>query len=108
MTKISLDGLSLPELNALKRRVDIAIATLSERRKREKALTKLHAVAKSMGFTVDELLNAKGGGTGSRVAPKYRNPKDSSQTWSGRGRTPAWVKEAKAAGSSMEDLLISK
>ncbi len=108
MTKISLDGLSLPELNALRRRVDVAIATLSERRKREKAVTKLHAVAKSMGFTVDELVNAKGTGTGSRVAPKYRNPKDPSQTWSGRGRTPAWVNEAKAAGSTMQDLLISK
>lgn len=108
MTKISLDGLSLPELNALKRRVDVSIATLSERRKREKAVTKLHAVAKSMGFTVEELVNAKGTGTGSKVAPKFRNPKDPSQTWSGRGRTPAWVNEAKAAGSTLDDLRISK
>ena len=27
----------------------------------------------------------------SAVAPKYRNPADPSQTWSGRGRPPTWI-----------------
>ena len=26
-----------------------------------------------------------------KVAPKYRNPSDANQTWTGRGRSPAWV-----------------
>lgn len=25
--------------------------------------------------------------------PKYRNPKDASQTWTGRGKPPRWLKE---------------
>ena len=29
-----------------------------------------------------------------KVAPKYRNPADPSQTWSGRGRQPRWFKAA--------------
>jgi DNA-binding protein H-NS len=33
-----------------------------------------------------------------KVAPKYRNPADAGQTWSGRGRTPLWVKELQAVG----------
>ena len=28
------------------------------------------------------------------VAPKYRNPDNPEQTWTGRGRQPTWVKEA--------------
>jgi DNA-binding protein H-NS len=40
------------------------------------------------------------------VAPKYRNPGDASQTWTGRGRQPAWVAEALAGGARLEDLAI--
>ena len=38
------------------------------------------------------------------VAPKYRNPKDPSQTWTGRGRRPTWIVEA---GGNIERFLIS-
>ena len=27
--------------------------------------------------------------------PKYRNPKDPAQTWTGRGKTPKWIEELK-------------
>lgn len=29
-----------------------------------------------------------------KVAPKYRNPNDPSQTWTGRGKPPLWIKDA--------------
>jgi DNA-binding protein H-NS len=35
----------------------------------------------------------------SKVAPKYRNPSDANQTWTGRGINPAWIKALKAAGT---------
>jgi DNA-binding protein H-NS len=35
--------------------------------------------------------NARGLRKGRRFQPKYRNPKDPSQTWSGQGRTPKWM-----------------
>ncbi len=35
---------------------------------------------------------------GRKIAPKYRNPKDKGQTWSGRGRMPLWAAELHAAG----------
>jgi DNA-binding protein H-NS len=28
-----------------------------------------------------------------KVFPKYQNPKNPAETWSGRGRQPLWVKE---------------
>jgi DNA-binding protein H-NS len=35
---------------------------------------------------------------GRKVPPKYRNPKDKEQTWTGRGRMPLWAAELHAAG----------
>jgi hypothetical protein len=35
---------------------------------------------------------------GKKVAPKYRNPSDANQTWTGRGRMPQWVQALHAAG----------
>jgi len=33
---------------------------------------------------------ASGGGSGAKVAPKYRNPA-TGQTWTGRGKPPRWI-----------------
>jgi len=41
-----------------------------------------------------------------KVAPKYRNPADPSQTWSGRGRQPRWFKAALRKGKTERSLLI--
>ena len=38
------------------------------------------------------------------LQPKFRNPDAPSQTWSGRGRQPMWVRRLLAAGKTMEDL----
>ncbi|RME59017.1 H-NS histone family protein [Candidatus Parcubacteria bacterium] len=42
-----------------------------------------------------------------KLPPKYRNPENPSQTWTGRGRTPSWVFEAAKKGISLEELLIT-
>lgn len=43
---------------------------------------------------------------GKRLKPKYRNPDDTSQTWAGRGRQPAWVRNALRKGKTLEQLAI--
>jgi DNA-binding protein H-NS len=51
----------------------------------------------------------KSGKTGKRgpVPPKYRNPEDPSQTWTGRGKRPLWfVAALKKRGVTEESLLI--
>jgi DNA-binding protein H-NS len=44
--------------------------------------------------------------SGTKVAPKYRNPKDRSQTWSGRGRTPLWLQAMIKQGHKVEEFAI--
>lgn len=45
----------------------------------------------------------------SNLHPKYHNPNQPSQTWSGRGRRPRWVRSLLADGKTKQDLLrISK
>jgi DNA-binding protein H-NS len=41
-----------------------------------------------------------------RVLPKYRNPNESSETWSGRGKKPRWLTAALKAGHSIEEFVI--
>ena len=38
--------------------------------------------------------------------PKFANPDDPSQVWSGRGKQPQWVTEKLASGLTLEDLSI--
>jgi DNA-binding protein H-NS len=41
-----------------------------------------------------------------KVIPKYRNPAQPSETWSGRGRQPRWVQLALQSGQMLEDFEI--
>jgi DNA-binding protein H-NS len=42
------------------------------------------------------------------VLPKYQNPKNPSETWSGRGKQPRWLKAQLRAGKKLNDLLIER
>lgn len=44
--------------------------------------------------------------TATANAAKYRNPNDSSQTWTGKGRKPGWVVDSLNNGKVLDDLLI--
>lgn len=41
-----------------------------------------------------------------RVLPKYRNPSDPSETWSGRGKMPRWLKAQIGSGKVIDDFRI--
>jgi DNA-binding protein H-NS len=42
----------------------------------------------------------------SQVKPKYRDKRNPTQTWSGRGRPPRWLQERINAGEDKDDYLI--
>src|SRR5918912_1329094 len=44
--------------------------------------------------------------TRTKVAPKYRNPDNPEETWTGRGRQPRWVQAALAQGRSLGEFAI--
>lgn len=43
-----------------------------------------------------------------RVYPKYRNPDEPSETWSGRGKKPRWLTAALKTGHTIEEFVIGK
>ena len=42
------------------------------------------------------------------VQPKYCNPEDPSETWTGRGNQPRWVRMQLSLGKRLEDFRIGK
>ena len=101
--KPDLSKMSIDELKALKKDVESAIDGFAER-KRAEAFKAIQEVAKKHGMSVDEIVGKSVKRKAKSVA-KYANPENASQTWSGRGRQPAWFKAAMVAGkdpASME------
>ncbi len=42
-----------------------------------------------------------------KVHPKYQNPKNPAETWSGRGKQPRWVRAQLLAGKKLDRFLIA-
>ncbi|MGC9370481.1 MAG: H-NS family nucleoid-associated regulatory protein [Paracoccaceae bacterium] len=106
--KIDLSKMTRAKLEELRRDIDSALERLAEQ-EREKALEAAEKAAQAHGFSLSELTGqAKRGGAKKKAkAPaRYRNPADPSQTWSGRGRQPGWIKQALAEGKSLSDFEI--
>ena len=102
--EFNLEGLSLLELEELSDRVAKEIASKREARTRE-LREEMVKLAEREGLTLEEVVRA-GKKFRRRQPPKqkYRNPEKPTQTWSGRGKKPAWVQEALDSGKTLEDL----
>ncbi|HAI93162.1 MAG TPA: DNA-binding protein [Xanthomonadaceae bacterium] len=120
---INLNGLSAKQLGALIQQARKQQAVVAKRTPIAKVRAKLTKLAKAEGYTVEELFGAaapargrkaaskaspKAGRKLGKVAPKYRNPANAKDTWTGRGRQPRWMAELVAAGKKVEDFLIKK
>ena len=44
--------------------------------------------------------------TKQKMKPKYQNPADNLQSWTGRGRQPKWIAEGLANGKVLNDFRI--
>ena len=103
---MDLEKLSLEELKTLQSEVSVAILNF-EKRKKAEALVELKALALAKGFSLEELLeNYKGKRTKKSVAPKYADPENSENTWTGRGRKPKWFVAGLESGFTAEDFAI--
>lgn len=99
----NVDKLSYAELLKLQERVTAAIAG---KKAEDAALTKqaLRDLAEKRGFNIDELFGKRGKRA---AAPKYRNPANPDETWTGRGRKPNWLVAAlKKNGGKIEPFAI--
>lgn len=102
---VNLDKMSREELLDLKKRVDNALKVFERRKKRE-ALAAARKAALDHGFSLDEIVGGAAKGPKTKSAPKYANPADPSQTWTGRGRQPGWIKDALKKGKKLESMAI--
>ncbi len=103
MARPNLEKMSLKQLLELEAQVQSAIASVRERERGEvkKAMAEL---AEKHGFKLQELMGGRG--KGKITAPKYANPEDPSQTWTGRGRKPNWLVAKLKKGAKTEDFAI--
>ena len=103
---LNLNKMSIAELNKLISDAQTALA------KKQEVAEKVRKLAKDNGLEISDLLaadkpnKAKAKKPRGKVAPKYKNPANGSETWTGRGRQPRWVADALSGGKSLEDLLI--
>jgi DNA-binding protein H-NS len=109
MAKVNLSDYNLSELKGLQSEVEKQI---KDRQQQEvkKAREQILAIAQDVGVSVEELLantgaKSKGGG-GKKVEPRYQNPADNAQTWTGRGRQPKWIADGLAAGKTLDEFRI--
>lgn len=107
---MNLSKMSNPKLESLLANIRAELKRRKEIEKnRVKALKELKALAEKYEMSVSELTGVKkgrGAGKRGKVPPKYRNPTDPSQTWSGRGRTPKWVLKAERKPGGRKKLEI--
>jgi DNA-binding protein H-NS len=101
---LDLDTMTLKDLRDLRGKLDRAINSYEDRKRRE-ALAAIEGAAREHGFNLAELTGTKPRRSGT-VAPKYANPNDPTMTWTGRGRKPRWVQENLEGGKQLDDLLI--
>lgn len=119
---MELSKLSLSELKRLKTRVETEIGRRSKNTRRD-LLKKISKLTADAGLSLDDLLGAqkavavaapkgakrgpkKGSGVKAKVAPKYCNPANAAETWTGRGRKPLWVVKELENGKALDALLI--
>lgn|SRR5690606_15186537 len=122
---IDLNDLSQKELATLITKAKRRKTALAKRKPVTTVRARIRALAKSEGYTIEELF----GGTGAtrktatrkvarksaaagrklgKVPPKYRNPANKDETWTGRGKQPRWLAAEVAKGKKVEDFLIRK
>ncbi|WP_333677972.1 H-NS histone family protein [Dyella sp.] len=107
---IDIKSLNQTQLNDLIQKAQARQQEL-EKEKVTRVREKVFALLKAEDISFDEVfgggvaVRGKRRGTGT-VAPKYRNPADPEQTWSGRGKRPRWFNDALKAGKKEKDLAI--
>ena len=125
---VDLNSMSAKELEALIAQANKRRAQLKKRKPVATVRKRLEQIARAEGYSIAELFGARGGATpgtasapvakrtrakrgpskfaGSKVAPKYRDPSNEANTWTGRGKQPRWLQAYTSTGRVLDDFLI--
>jgi len=107
--KINFELMSLDEMWALHEEIGqvLSVRLASEKRELEKRLAQLRR-EKEVSLRETTEVAPRERRKYPRVYPKYRNPSEPSQTWSGRGKQPRWLTAALRTGRSIDEFVIPK
>ena len=127
---IDITRMSAKELGSLINEAKKRKTTLSKRKPIAVVRKKMLTLAKNEGYTIAELFDgaapaatrapraagtraagtrakpAKARKTLGKVAPKYRNPDNADETWTGRGKQPRWLAALTNQGRSVDEFVI--
>lgn len=117
---IDVNKLSAKQLDTLISQAKKRKTKLGKRKPAATVRKKLTALVKAEGYTIGELFGAavaapkprkaaaprKKARKLGKVAPKYRNPGNSAETWTGRGKQPRWLAAEVLKGGKAGDFLI--
>lgn len=121
---INLESLSTKELSELISKANLRKKVLAKRKPASQVKAAVAKFLKSTGWTFDELYGRAGapkaaapaaekqprkttkGRSLGKVAPKYRNPANAKETWTGRGKQPRWLAAETAKGRKLDEFLI--
>ena len=118
---IDLTDLTPKELESLITQAKRRKVILKKRKPITTVRNKLITQAEAEGYTIEDLFGvvatrktatrktSKTGRTaskGRKVPPKYRNPENPEETWTGRGKQPRWMTREIGTGKKVEDFLI--
>jgi DNA-binding protein H-NS len=113
--KLNLDAMSVDEMWQLHEKIAeiLSIRLTAEKRELEKRLAKLRRDNRSQPAEQlkeadrEEPHPARRRRKYPKVFPKYQNPSEPSETWSGRGKQPRWLTAALMTGRAIEEFIIS-
>ena len=104
MAEINLQDLSMQELQALSRDIEGELGRRGNE-ERKRVLARMKELAASVDMTLEEVI-AYSSSKKTKGEPKFQNPEDPGQTWTGRGKRPSWIKAALEQGKSLDELRI--
>ncbi|MBY6059723.1 H-NS family nucleoid-associated regulatory protein [Leisingera daeponensis] len=102
---MDLKAMSSTELRQLETDVQAAIQ-VREKEDLKAAFRAAETAVAEFGFTLEEVWSKIGNRPKPKSPPKYRNPENPSQTWTGRGRKPQWIVEAIRNGRDISELEV--
>jgi DNA-binding protein H-NS len=101
---MNLKSMSIDALVGLRGKIDAVLGSkvTGERRALESELAKLTRFESGGSRSKSLRFGARG-----KVAPKFRNPENPSETWAGRGLKPRWLAAAIKSGKKLDDFRIA-
>jgi DNA-binding protein H-NS len=110
--KVNLDAMSIDEMWQLHEEISqlLTVRLASEKRELEKRLAQLRYEKEMPSAELADGQSENVAGERRkypRVFPKYQNPNEPSETWSGRGKQPRWLASALKTGRKIEEFVIS-